>query len=265
VTGLTGAANSQNRTLTLGGNYTGGPNEIQGAIVNNTASIGLVNVEKTDASTWVLSGTNSYTGTTTVSGGTLLINGNSSTATGNVDVNAGTLGGIGRIGGAVSVAGGATLAPGASIESLAVASLSMTTGSTFAYEVANNSATGADLLAVGSTLSLTDVTLSLDATTLAALSGGGWNIDDKLTLISYLGGDITSGFTGYLDDTSYFFGANEWLFDYNDTVAGGNYATDAIAAGQNRFVTMTLIPEPSTALLGVLGLLALLRRRRVVL
>jgi fibronectin-binding autotransporter adhesin len=252
-----------NRTLILGGSYTGSSNAIQGVIQDNTASTGLVNVDKTGPGTWTLSGNNTYTGTTTVSGGTLLINGNSSTATGNVSVNSGTLGGTGSSGGGVTVSAGATLSPGASIESLAVASLSMGAGSIFDYEVANNSSTGADLLAVGGTVSLSSVTLSLDAATTAALGGGGWSVGNKLTLISYLGADITSGFSGYTDDTSYFFGANEWYFNYNDSTApGGNYSSDATAGGQNRFVTMTLVPEPGAAFLGSLGLLALLCRRR---
>lgn len=246
------------RTISVGNN--GGSGNFSGVIadgVNNTLSF-----TKEGNGTQTLSGTNTYTGATTISGGTLLINGNSSTATGAVNVNAGTLGGTATVGGAISVASGAILSPGASIESLAAPSLSMASGSIFTYEVADNSSTGADLLALSSTLSLSGVTLNLDAATLAALGGGGWSIGNKLTLISYLGADITSGFTGYNDDTSYFFGSNEWLFDYNDTDAGGNYGADATAAGQNRFVTMTVIPEPSAALLGGLGLLALLRRRR---
>ena len=55
------------------------------------------------------------------------------------------------------------------------------------------------------------------------------------------------------------------LINYNDTTAGGNYGTDAVAAGQNKFVTMTVtvIPEPSSvALLGTLGAMLLFRRRR---
>jgi autotransporter-associated beta strand protein len=232
--------------------------------LKNVAQInGGGSLEKTTARTLVLDGTNTYTGGTNVSAGTLLINGNSSTATGAVAVNVGTLGGTGRSGGAVTVAGAATLSPGASIESLDVASLSMASTSVFAYEILDATASGADLLASRGALSLTGVTLSLDALSLAALASGIWNPNDKLTLISYLGADVTSGFTGRADDTSYFFGENEWLFNYNDTVAGGNYGADAIAGGQNRFVTMTLIPEPNVAaLLGGLGMLLLLRRRK---
>jgi hypothetical protein len=82
---------------------------------------------------------------------------------------------------------------------------------------------------------------------------------DKLTLISYTGSAISSGFTGYDDNSSYFFGANEWLFQYADTTPGNNFAAQATGS---RFVTLTVIPEPSAALLGGHGLLRLLRRKR---
>jgi len=50
-----------------------------------------------------------------------------------------------------------------------------------------------------------------------------------------------------------------WQFFYNDTVAGSNFTDDLTGSS---FVTMTVIPEPTTALLGALGMLVLLRRRR---
>ncbi|WP_165357412.1 autotransporter-associated beta strand repeat-containing protein, partial [Sphingosinicella sp. CPCC 101087] len=63
--------------------------------------------------TTILTGSNSYTGLTTVDGGTLLVNGDQSLAMGETDVASGaTLGGVGRIGGDVILAGGAFLAPG---------------------------------------------------------------------------------------------------------------------------------------------------------
>ena len=54
--------------------------------------------------TMVLSGTNTYTGATTVSAGTLLINGNNAGATGAISVASGaTLGGSGSLGGALTL------------------------------------------------------------------------------------------------------------------------------------------------------------------
>lgn len=75
-----------------------------------SAIVGTGGIEKTDLGTLILSGANAYTGTTTVSSGTLLINGNSSAVTAPVTVSAGgTLGGSGRIGGTVTVANGGIL------------------------------------------------------------------------------------------------------------------------------------------------------------
>jgi autotransporter-associated beta strand protein len=68
-TGTDGASTA--RTLTLGGSNTG-PNTIQGVIADNTGTeTPVVNLVKQDAGTWVLSGNNTYTGSTTVNAGTL--------------------------------------------------------------------------------------------------------------------------------------------------------------------------------------------------
>lgn len=193
---------------------------------------------------------NTYTGATTVSAGTLLVNG----ALGNtpVSVTGGAIGGTGSVGGTVSVSGsGTTVSPGASIESLATGALAMSAGTVFKFE-----AISADLLVVNGDLSLAGVTLDLSSANLAALT---WTLGDKIPLLSYTGTPLTSGFTGFDDDTSYVFGGNERLFNYNDTFAGSNYNTEATGTS---FVTLTAIPEPHAALLGGLGLLALLRRRR---
>jgi hypothetical protein len=141
----------------------------------------------------------------------------------------------------------------------------MNAGSSFHYEAVNNGSGGADLMVVNGTLYLTDVALDLDR---ANLGLNTWQEGDKLTLISYTGSEITSGFNGFGDDTIYtggIFGSNQWLFNYNDTAKGSNFASDAPAPGAGiSYVTLTVVPEPRAALLGGLGLLALLRRRRLV-
>ena len=213
---------------------------------------------KAGTGTLEFTGTNTYSGATSVTAGTLNVNG-ANIGTGPVSVALGaTLGGTGSIAGTINVTG--VLSPGASVESLSSGALTMNSGSTFIYEATNNTATGADLMVVNGLLSLTGVTLDLSA---ANLGLNTWLPGDTLTLISYTGAGITSGFNGYTDDTSYTFGTNQWFLNYNDTVKGLNYAGEAAALGSGSFVTFTLIPEPSVAMLvGGLGLITLLRRRR---
>jgi autotransporter-associated beta strand protein len=252
------------RALTLGGTYTGAANEIQGIIRNNnTAGGGLVSLSKTGASTWTLSGVNTYTGATSVTGGVLAVNGslaNTSTTVG----SGGTLQGSGSIAGSVTVQSGGTLATGNSIESLTTGALSLQAASTFAYEINNDALAGVagDLTAVTGNLTLSLDNLSL--LTISELGSGSWSIGDKLTLISYSGawndGLFSYNSSTLADDSTINFSSMEWLFNYNDTAAGTNYTGDLTGT---RYVTMTAIPEPNVAaLLGGLGTLLLLRRRR---
>jgi len=84
-----------------------------------------------------------------------------------------------------------------------------------------------------------------------------------LTLIAYGGTALTGGFAGFLDDTMYMFGQNEWILDYNDTAAGSNFAGQA--AGSANFITFRVnaVPEPSALGLVLVTCAALsLRRRR---
>jgi fibronectin-binding autotransporter adhesin len=98
-----GGANAH-RTLTLGGNNTGA-NTISGAIVNNNDTTARVAITKTGAGTWVLGGTNAYTGVTSVTSGTLQVDG-SIAAGSQVDVGtAGTLSGTGTINGSATLTG----------------------------------------------------------------------------------------------------------------------------------------------------------------
>lgn len=214
-------------------------------------------IEKTGTGSTTLTGSSgSFNGSTTVSEGSMWVNSTLGSASSSVTVGAnGTLGGSGTIGGSVTVSG--TLAPGASIESLATGALTMNPGSTLAWEAGSDGS--ADLLQVNGLLSLAGVNLDLDATTLNNLGLNSWEIGDKLTLISYTGDAISSGFAGYADDSEHSFGANTWVFNYDDNVAGSNFQLEATGT---HYVTLTVVPETGTALLGGLGMLLLLRRRR---
>jgi MYXO-CTERM domain-containing protein len=238
---------SNTRSLTLGNGDSSG--SFSG---NMTFSGGSSTVNKVGLGTQILGGNVTTAGSGTVSGGTLQING--AWSNGLLVNSGGTLAGTGTIGGSVNVTG--ALSPGASIESLATGALTMNNASTFVFEAANNSATGADLLVANGALALTNVTLDLAG---AELQLGSWIMGDKLTLISYTGTAVTSGFAGFDDDSYHLFGSKLWLFNYDDIAPGANFAGEATGTS---FVTMTVVPEPGAALLGGLGLLALLRRRR---
>lgn len=101
------------RTLTLAGS---GHTVVSGDIQNFDGA-GSVVVDTTGVVEF--SGTNNYTGTTTVTAGTLLVNGDQSAATGDVNVAQGAvLTGTGTLGGATTISG--SLRPGNSIGTFTV-------------------------------------------------------------------------------------------------------------------------------------------------
>ncbi|SEN21035.1 fibronectin-binding autotransporter adhesin [Luteibacter sp. UNCMF331Sha3.1] len=122
----TGGTTIAEGTLQLGDGGTTGT--VAGDIANNGILVfdrydtfafgGLVSgngaMEQRGAGTTVLTGNNTYAGSTAVRGGGLFVDGDQSAATGGTTVDAGaTLGGKGTIGGDVTLADGATLSPGA--------------------------------------------------------------------------------------------------------------------------------------------------------
>jgi autotransporter-associated beta strand protein len=91
--GVSGGTTTSTVALTLRGANTNVNNAVNGAITNGGAAGGL-QLFKNDAGTWTLAGNNSYTGTTTVTNGTLRITGNY-TGGGAVDLSTGgAVGGI---------------------------------------------------------------------------------------------------------------------------------------------------------------------------
>ena len=124
-------------------------------------------LEKLGSGTLTLPGAgNTYTGPTTISGGTLLINGTSSAATA-VAVNTGTLGGTGSVLGPVTVAATGSLAPGlttgTTTGTLTLASANLSAGGTLAMEVNDASTPVSDRLSVTGTLNLSNAKLAITA------------------------------------------------------------------------------------------------------
>jgi autotransporter-associated beta strand protein len=246
-------------TLALGGTNAG-VNVFAGTLGNGT-DLALL---KDGSTTWRLTGSNTYTGSTTVAAGRLEVNG--AIGGGGVTVqNGGVLGGSGSIGGAVSVQSGGQLGPGNSIESLNTGATTFASGATFAYEVDSTNlgslGTAADLLVVngnlildpsnGSILTVADLASSpnpfvQDTTVFAFINySGTWNGG----LFSYAG-------TVLADGGLFKVGNQWWEIDYNRTSPIGldNFTSDYVSGN---FVTITAVPEPSTlVLLGIGGAVA---------
>ena len=177
------------------------------------------NFTKSAAGRLILTASNTFTGTTTVSAGTLLVSGalgTSSVSTGTVTVDSGaTIGGTGEIYGSIVLNGGSYLSIASLADPLKVTG-TVTLGSGF----------GIDNL------------LGIDWDSL--------DLDTKYTLIS----DTSTTFdTSAIDN-----------FGIANKFAVGSL--DRFAYFDNGSLAVYVVPETSTAMLGLTGLLGLAWRRR---
>ena len=266
---------SGTRTLTLTGTNTGN-NTLSAAIGNNGGATSLV---KSGWGTWVLSGTSSYTGSTQVSVGTLVINGSiggssASVATGaHLKVNgaantavtvSGLLSGTGTVG-AVSLTGG-TLSPGNSIGTLNSGSLSLDGNSHLAIELGRSIA-GAGTLSNDRVNVAGSVSLANGADLQLSLAQGQFDpvYGDILFLVINDGGDLVSGVFTSLNGVAT--NLNEGsLFTFNSLNYRITYQADFGASsftGGND-IALLAVPEPATwtAIVAAGSVIILARRRR---
>ncbi len=279
----TGATAINVGTLQIGaGGTTGSISTTSGITNNSILSINRSNaltlgvaidgsgaVNQIGAGTTTLTAANSYSGLTTISAGTLALGAagtiDSSSGVyldhgGTFDVSAKTgsysvtnLTGSGNVTGKLTVS--TQLAIGNSPGTVDFSSdLTLGVGSTYLFELIGGTtgAGSADLGNVAGNLSLGSATLDL-----AQYGAGTYTANDRFTLFSYTG-SLSGTFSGLADNSTFTDAGGEWLIHYNDlTGAGTNGGT------QSKFVTITAVPEPDAAtLVGGLGVLALLRRRR---
>jgi fibronectin-binding autotransporter adhesin len=193
---LTGTTTIAQGTLTIGDGATHG--SFSGTIVDNAklvfnrsdsqAAAGIISgtgtLQQLGTGTLALSGHNTYSGATTVTNGTLLVNGDQSGAIGLTTAMTGaTLGGHGTIGGDVAMKVGSVLAPGGenAVGALTInGKLGFEAGSAVDFEIAGHGAAGAlnDLVIVKGDVDATGVALNVATVAGAAFDPGIYRLMD---------------------------------------------------------------------------------------
>src|SRR5437667_69851 len=163
--GSAARVNADAGTLTVSGGITNGGFLLTvGGAGNTTVSTTVISgtggLTKDGTGTVTLSANNTYTGTTTVSAGTLLVNGSQSSSA--VSLNGGTLGGTGTVGAITSTGSGGSVAPGVGVGILASGNVDWSSGSPgFVGQLNGTKAvTGCDQLNVTGSVNLGGATLS---------------------------------------------------------------------------------------------------------
>jgi autotransporter-associated beta strand protein len=237
-----GSTTGNNVTFGGAGNTT-----VKGAIFNTNTAV-VRGLTKTGIGILSLEGANSYNGPTTVSAGSLIIDGNQSSAIGSLNVATGaTLGGSGTIGGVTTISG--VLSPGkSSIGTLTVNNdVTWNGGENWVFEL------GASGLQPGSP-GTSDLLALTGAGRFLKGTGTSWTFDFANTgdlgwykLAEWTGGSSTFG-----------------SLNFQGTNLAGGYTGQFDIQGDALYVQV--VPEPSTyALLGVSALACaawFIRRRR---
>ena len=259
INGLDGAGYVQignsSRTLTVGDG--GGSGDFSGVLRNEGS--GVLNLLKAGTGTQILRGASSYTGTTTVDAGTLLVNNTTGSGTGSgaVDVNPnGTLGGSGFIDGAVNVLG--RIAPGNSVGTLSTGSETWAEGGIYEWEIGDVDAgagTGWDFLSITGTLTIDATPADPFVIDIRSLDPGGapGPVADfsPLEVYSWEIATASGGVEGF--DESKFSLLRD---NFQNGWQGGRWFVSVNPQGDTVFVNYA-IPEPSTLVLAAFGLLGL--------
>jgi autotransporter-associated beta strand protein len=293
ATGLTAEGQvTGNGSLTLsaassGGIVLSGPVDHAGAITNSGAGSGTTTIsgvigtnvsgvtQDSMTSTLVLSGTNAYTGPTTVAAGHLVVDGDISASALTSVQGGGTLSGAGRVGDTVILAGG-TLSPGNSPRTLNITGdIDWLGGGNYNWQIVDAAGTAGlawDLISVSGALDLSALTDSnefkINLWSLSGVdpdvNGNASNFDPSRnytwTIVRALG-----GINGYI-------GADQFLVNigpangaggFANTLSDGNFSVLQSGNDLNLvFTSSTPIPEPGTWVAAALLAAAAFARRR---
>jgi len=268
VTSLANVASNTTATLTISNNVgdsaTFGGQIVDGSSLNATLGTSATNVQmaltKTGSGTQILSGSNSYTGNTTVSGGLLMIASSGSiqsstntvvNSSGTLFVNGtggrtlvnsgGTLKGSGTMGDVVL--NGGTLSPGNSPGLITAASLDASSSGNFFFEIGSPTSRGItyDAINVGGLLTLSSSTLF----DFSAWDSYAFQASDTYDLLDWGTANFGSGATAFNSATL--------LTSLNQDLAlGAGLQWDVSTFTTDGKITVA-IPEPSSGSLLFMG------------
>ena len=214
-------------------------------VINGVISGTGISLSKTGGGTLTLSGTNTYSGATTVSAGTLFVNGSLASGSAVTVSNSGTvLGGTGTINGSVSIASSGAILEGGtgSIGQTLTLKGAVTMNSGSIIELALGAAGTHSTLAISSPGTLTFAT----------------NQDFK-----FIGSPMVGTYTGIITGVPNPGTAlNSWVIDNSGFT--GTFSWDSTNGGEID-LTLTKVPEPGTWGAAALGALVIgyTQRRRV--
>lgn len=254
--------------------------KLTGVISPGTGPTGLI---KTGLGTLILAGNNTYTGTTLVNAGKLLINGDQSAATGAMTVSSGaTVGGSGIVGAATTVNSGAVLRPGATETGAGVLtfnnSVTLAAGSSVVLQVNGAGVRGTDYSGINvygsqfgqATIGVSSLFINIGST----LAGGtvldlfnSFDTDFASTFVSVSTAFNSVTLTGIYNGTLTRNGLTGSDAAFTGTIGGQQFSLNDFL-GDLTVTGGSAVPEPASAAmlaggLALAGALAARRRRAV--